>query len=235
MKHTLINTYPKSCAQCELTNCFIKSYCDEEWLALLEMHKSVIDFPKGSRIFSEGQKVQGIYIIYSGKVKVLSNFENKNERIIRLASDGDFLGHRGFGGSGNYPISAETLSPAKIAFIPTDIFMKIVKGNPNLTYHMMMFFAEELQKSENNMRNLVHLSVKSRVACALKMNAQSFGINEDLELTFPLSRKDLANMAATTYETAIRSLKELSKEKIIKLNGKNIQLINQKKLFTYCH
>lgn len=225
--------YPKSCQECEKDNCFIKQYCDEEWLSLLEMHKSVIDFPKGSRIFSEGQNVQGIYIIYSGKVKVLTASDHKTERIIRLASDGDLLGHRGFGGNDTYPISAETLTPTKIAFIPTHIFMNIVKANHKLTYHMMLFFAEELRTSEENMRNLSLLSVKQRVSCALMLNAQVFGMNEEGILSFTLSRKDIANLAATTYETVIRSLKELANENIIQLNGKNIQILQQEKLKAY--
>lgn len=235
MVNAVQKTYPKSCKQCDIEHCFIKQYCDDEWLSLLEMHKSVIDFPKGSRIFSEGQSVQGIYIIYSGKVKVLSSFDHKTERIIRLASDGDLLGHRGFGGDDTYPISAETLTPTKIAFIPTHIFMNIVKANHKLTYHMMLFFAEELRTSEGNMRKLSHLSVKARVACSLMLNANVFGYNEEGSLAFTLSRKDLANLAATTYETVIRSLKELAKENIIQLHGKSIQVIDFQRLNAYCH
>ena len=94
----------------------------------------------------------------------------------------------------------------------------------------MMFFAEELKVSERKMRNLAHMPVKGRVALALLTLHEKFGIGPDGFIDITLTKQDLASFTGATYETVFRMLNELSDEKLVKLSGKNIGLLNQQKL-----
>lgn len=223
-----------SCANCNESNCLLNLYCDDEWRIILDAHKSIFHFPKNTRIISEGQLIQGIYIIQSGKVKVLKKMGQNAERIIRLSSNGDFVGHRGLGAE-HYPISAVALTDVSLAFIPSEVFINILKANHRLLFHMMLFFANELKTSEEHLKKLVELPVKSKIAYAINLCAEAFGFREDSPktLSFSLSRKELSNIAATTYETTIRMLKELEKEQTIQLSPKEIKILNIQQLEEY--
>lgn len=208
---------------------FLKQYCSPEWQEFVEFHKIMTEFKADTLIFKEGDAVSGLYIINSGKVKVYTTEADGKENIIRLAADGEVVGHRGFGGNWVYPVSAKTYENTTTTFIPLNVFNTVAKANAEFTYHLMMFFAEELRCSEQKM---MQIPVKNRIAKAILMNYNVFGANpkDTAKISYTISRKDFASKVNTTYETVIRVLSELNKEKIIELDGKSIRILNFNKL-----
>ncbi|MBV6484025.1 MAG: Transcriptional activator protein Anr [Flavobacteriales bacterium] len=208
---------------------FLKQHCSKEWQQFVDFHKIIFEFEANSYIFKEGEPVKGLFIVNNGKVKIFSTAEDKKEIIIRLAADGSVIGHRGFGGDWNYPVSAFSYTKTKVTFIPIDIFNILARANTEFTYQLMMFFAEELRHSEEK-NNLV--PVKNKIAQAILMNFNVFGpdAKDPLKLSFTISRKDYAAIVNTTYETVIRVLSELNKEKVIELEAKSIRISDYKKL-----
>lgn len=205
----------------------LHEYCSEEWHPIIDHHQISLNKKKGEVIFSAGEHVKGIYIIIKGKVKVVSPSFNNEEHIHRLAGDGKILGHRGFS-SMYYPISAIALTDLTLSFIPNDIFKILIKTNPSLSFYLIEFFAEDLRQSEERMKNLMYSDVKNRIAKVLLTLIDSFGYDEKEvnKLSYSLSRKDFASMAGVTYETVIRTLKDFQDKKFIKLEGKEIFIIN---------
>lgn len=150
--------------------------------------------------FSKGETVKGIYQIYSGKIKIVSTQADGKERIVRLAKKEQILGHRGFGSDLVYPVSAITLTPAEITFIPLDIFHKAVKANPELAIAMLNFFADDLREMENRMEALSMMNAKEKLALALLIVINSFGFDpkDKQMLRYTPSRKDLSSIAGIT-------------------------------------
>ena len=204
---------------------FLKQYCSKEWIDFIEFHKSVYTLQKDNLVFKEGDDVKGLFIINKGKIKVFSNESTGKEKIFRLAGEGEILGHRGFGGDWVYPVSAKTYEETTLSFIPLNIFNLLAKTNIEITYQLMMFFAEELRNSETKIN---HLQVKNRVARAILYNYTIFGADkkDPQLLSFTIPRKDYASLTNTTYESIIRVLKELNDEKIIQSSGKNIKILD---------
>ncbi|MCO6499244.1 MAG: Crp/Fnr family transcriptional regulator [Vicingus serpentipes] len=208
---------------------FLKKYCSPEWQSYIDIYKKQKQVKAKAYVFKEGETTEGLYIINKGKVKVVTKDDEGKETLIRLATDGDILGHRGFGGNWTYPISAIALENTALTFVPLNAFNVLAKSNAEFTYHLMMFFAEELRKSEEKMKQL---PVKVRVARAIVMNYKCFGFdeNEKNKLSFTLSRTDYASKAGTTYETVIRVLADLNKSGIIQIKGKSIYILDLEQL-----
>jgi CRP-like cAMP-binding protein len=215
---------------CNLKDCFLCRFRMPEWKEVIAQNKKTIQFKKGREIFAEGEKVKGIYFIYSGSVKIHKQWIEPKELIIRFAKTGDILGHRGFGSGDIYPIGATALEDTKACFINNNFFETILKTNQSLTYKLMQFYAMELQKAEKRMRNLVHMEVKGRIATALLEINDFFGINNEKYISITISRQDIASYAGTTYETVFKFFNELISAKIISTSGKNIKLNNKDKL-----
>ncbi len=206
----------------------IEKYCTEEWRDFVNFHSKVIKVEREKHIFSIGDDVKGLYFIQTGKVKIMKRIPSGKTRIIRLAADGDIIGHRGFGGTWEYSITAQTLEDTELLFIPLNIFDQTVKANPDFGFFMMMFFAEELRNAE---KLSYQCPVKNLVASSLYNSLKIFGLKKDsTELAYTLSRKDIASMVGTTYESVIRSLSELQKEGIIRIDGKKIHVLDRKSL-----
>ena len=189
------------------------------------------DVKTKERIFNEGDLVKGIYFIEDGKVKVLSGFNGKDEKIIRIASNDMILGHRGIHYK-HYHISSEALTDTTLTFLPINIFLKIIKANPNMAVYLLDFFIEELREAEDRMDSLLNFDPKKRIAIVLLKLVDCFGFADKKSklLSFTLSRADIANMIGTTYETVIRILANFEKLNYIELVGKEIAIKDISKL-----
>ena len=185
---------------------------------------------KGESLFKEGQPVTGMYFIYSGKVKVHKKWGDDKELIVRLAGNGDIVGHRGLGGDTFYPVSATALEPVTVCFIDLNFFETTLKVNHDFLYKLMLFYAKELKESENNMRNLVHMPVKNRVAHILLQLQKKFGKTSGGFIDILLSKQDITSCVGAAYETVFRVLKELKDEEVLDEDGKQIKIKNEKKL-----
>lgn len=208
-----------------------KKYCSEEWLIIFETNKQEIKIKANQVVFNDGDSVKGIYLIEKGKVKVLSKMGEKDYHIIRLAGHDSILGHRGIHFK-KYHIKAETLEDSVFTFIPIEIFIKIIKANPEMAIYLINFLSEELREAEDRMKNLSILDPKKRIAIILIKLIDVFGYSNSKSnlLSFTLKRSDIANMANTTYETVIRSLTFLEEKNLIEGIGKQIAIKNEKRL-----
>ena len=163
-----------------------------------------------------------MFFVHTGLVKVHKKWDEEKELILRFAAKGDIVGHRGLGADTVYPVSGTALATTEVCFVDLDFFNATLKVNPDYLYQLMMFFAAELKESEKRMRNLAHMSTKSRIAYALLSLQQKFGVDADGFLGIVLSRQDLASYTGTTYETLFKMINELAAEGLLAFSEKKI-------------
>ncbi len=212
---------------CDLKSCFLCSLCLPEWLPAIEGNKKTIHFKKGETIFKEGDPVKGIYFVYNGTVKVHKKWGKEKELIIRFAKNGDIIGHRGLGEEIIYPVSGTALETTTVCFVDLDFFKTTLRINNDFTIRLLMFYADELQRSERKMNNLAHMQVKGRVAYSLISLKNKFGVTPEGYIDIIISRQDLASYAGTTYETVFRILNEFTLDGTISIHNKNINILNE--------
>ena len=210
--------------KCDLQSCLLCRQCMKDWLPVVDANRKTYHFKKGELLFREGEDMTGMYFINTGLVKVHKKWSDDKELILRLAKNGDIVGHRGLGTDTIYPVSGTALEPTDVCYVDLDFFISTLKVNPDFLYQLMMFFASELKESEKRMRNLAHMTVKGRIANALLFLKNKFGVTAQGSIDLLLSRQDLASYTGTTYETLFRVMNELSEEKAISVEGKNITI-----------
>ncbi|MEO5910274.1 MAG: Crp/Fnr family transcriptional regulator [Pelobium sp.] len=216
-----------------IDNCFLSQNCIPEWLPAIEANKKIYEFKKGEVLFKEKDPVDGMFFVYEGTIKVHKKWGDK-ELILRLASTGSILGHRGLSTQNQtYPISATALENGSLCYISMDFFNSTLKVNPDFTTKLLMFFADELQESEKKMRNIAHMSVKGRLANALLSFKSQFGTDDKNVLHIELSKQDISSYVGATYETLFRILNELIEDKAITVNKRSIKILNETKLFDF--
>lgn len=219
--------------KCDLKSCTLCNQCQPDWLPALEQHRKSLYFKKGEELFTEGEEMKGMYFIRQGLVKVHKRWGSEKELILRLAKDGDIVGHRGLGADTVYPVSGTAIEPTEACYIDLGFFNSTLRTNPGFQYNLLMFFAAELKESEKRMSNLVHMNVKGRIANALLYLSQRFGNDEEGFIKLSISRQDLASYTGTTYESLFRTMNELAEEKAIIINGKKSKIVNPGLLEAY--
>ncbi len=222
----MIATTKRKCETCKHYNCFINRYCSDAWKPVITLNKITTDYPAEATIFTEGEPVSGVYEIFYGKIKVVSSYGTKKERIVSLAASEQMLGCEGLGGDMIYPVTAITLEETQLTFIPMDIFNKAIKANPELAFYLVNYYADKLKEAGQRSMQDSLMMVKEKVAAALLTIIKSFGFDkyDQSLLSFTPSRKDIASLADTSYESVSRVMGKLEMAKIIKLEGKAIRI-----------
>jgi len=209
------------CFSCQNLSCFMKKNYDQDSYAKVVENRFVIECKKSQSFIMEGAPVQGIYFVYSGKAKVTRTGSNGKEQVIRLASDGDIIGHRGYNRGTVYPIAATALENTTLCYFHHKYFTQELQTHNTLTYDLMLFYADELDKSEARAKKYAQMNVREKVIDTLLNLLDRFG-QDKVGLKFVLSRTELANVAGTKSEQLIRTLTSLKNEGILICEGKNI-------------
>ncbi|TAF73758.1 MAG: Crp/Fnr family transcriptional regulator [Flavobacterium sp.] len=224
MKEALVH-----CNSCNNENCFIKKHLHLDKMKPFLDKKNSFVCKKSHQFIIEGAPMQGLYFIKKGKVKTIKTGINGREQIVRFTKDGDTVGFRGFGTSKRYLIGAYALVDTVLCNFSNEVMLEILHTVPEFTYDLMLFYAEELNKSENNIRKIAHMNVRERVIDSLLYIHRKFG-QTDGTIDIALSRKEIADFAGTTEEQVTRMISSLKKEQLIETTGKRIGLLNITKL-----
>lgn len=222
-----------SCSDCSVINCFFK-HCNDETKIQVEQSKKITTYKKGQFIFNEGGPVDGIFIINSGKVKVFNTGYNSRVQVIRLAKAGHILGHRGIGDK-TYSISAIALEDSALGFIDNTAFNAILKNNSELSFKLMLFYADELRMAEARMKSLAQMTVKEKVVESIFLLKKAFGVHigKEIVLDIPFGRKDLGELTGLRAEQVTRVLSELKEEGFISSGVKNLTILKPRELFEF--
>ncbi len=213
------------CGFCPNTQCIIKKNCHLEEMTGFIDKKHSVNCKKGQSFIIEGAPVHGLYFVNNGKVKVAKTGLNGKEQIVRLARDGEIIGHRGFGGGQYYHISAVALEDTQLCHFSTDTLYKMLHAIPSLTFDLMAFYAEELNRSETKVKKFAQMTVREKVIDAFLYINRKFGQKNGF-LNIQLSRKEIADFAGTTDEQVIRMISALKKEGLITAAGKKLGIKN---------
>lgn len=214
-----------NCQQCHNSDCIIRRNALVEEMKAFLATKHSIQCKKGQQFILEGAPVHGLYFVFKGKAKVVKTGFQGKEQIVRLAKDGEIIGHRGFGSRESYQISAVAIEDSILCYFKNDALKQMLLTFPQLTYDFMLFYAEELNRSENKVRKFAQMTVREKVIDSLLYMHRKFGQDGEL-MNVQLSRKELADLAGTTDEQVTRIITSLKNEKLIRTQGKLIGIVN---------
>lgn len=213
-----------SCTECTNES---KIFC-----ALSELERKELSVNKGSNFYKKGQNIfyqgnhsHGLYCIYSGKVKLSKLGEDGKEQVLRFAKTGDILGYRALLSNESYQATATAMEDCYVCHVPKNNCLGLMEKNSGLSLNIVKQLSHDLRIAEQHLVNIAQKTVKERIAEAMLLMYNTFGFTQDGKtLDVSLSRSEIADIAGTTPETAIRTLSQLNKEGIIKLVGKSIQI-----------
>ncbi len=217
------------CDICENESCLIKRNLRTLSASNFLQEKSDIKCKKGQQFILEGAPVNGLFFVLKGKVKVFRTGIHGREQIVRFAKEGEIIGHRGFGTEEYYSIGAMALEDTVLCYFSKGNLQNVLYKYPEFTYDMMLFYANELNKSESKVKSLSQMTVRERVIDTLLYIYRKFGDHRGF-FNVALSRKEYADYAGTTEEQVIRVFSILKKENLIISRGKKIGISDMPQL-----
>lgn len=204
--------------------------CSAELLLNSFSGKQYLQFEKDEFLFQEHQPADGVFCLYSGKVKVSKKGKDQKEYITRLAKPGCVLGLSLFTNT-VYANSAVALEKAGACFIHKDEFIPFVKNNPDVLIQIMKHLCYEIEVVEQKISGMACKSSRQRLAETLLMLRSTYGMDKHSFLRVMLPIQDLANFVRIGESIMRRLLNNLVSERIISVQGERIRLLNIDKLY----
>lgn len=193
----------------------------------LEQNCAVAELNPGDIIFKQGMFSSNIVYLRKGIVKLHIEGPHK-EQIIKITKGPTYLGIPTTFDEKYYRYSATTVEETSACFIEINTFKQFVQENGKFAYEIII----ELCKDEINLfKKCINKSQKNargRIADSLLFFKEE--IYNDDSYKLPLTRSELGNYVDATRESVSRILTEFHNEKIIKVNGRNLSILNEKLL-----
>ncbi len=175
-------------------------------------------YKKNSVIFTEIENGEFIYIVKSGKVKILKISPSGKDFIIKIMKEGDVFAESLLFENGNYPATAETIEDTFLISIKKRELEKLIRLDNDVAVNFVKVMSRRLTFLSKKMENLtVGNSVSKVILLILNLSSNSKGIKADEKFTLiqNVRRQDLANMINISRENFERILSYLAKLNLI--------------------
>lgn len=200
-----------------------RPFCDlsEEAVQELDAIKFTSVYPKGAVLFAEGEPARGVFIICSGRVKLLTRSLEGRTMILRIAEAGEVLGLSATVGDRVYEVSGETLEPCQINSVRRDDFLRFITRHVDACMHSAESLAASYNAAQREVRTLGLSSTTAERLARLLLDWSEHAETPKGEIRFQvlLTHEEIAEMIGTTRETVTRSLADLKKKKILEIRG----------------
>lgn len=217
----------------ELTKISLFKGFDHEELARVRGRIFERIYPKGTTIFVEGQKTDGLYIITSGLMKVLKLHKDGREKTLAILNEGEILGEMTLLGSDLRSATVETLQQTSVLVISKEDFQPLLLEVPKLSIRLIEVLSGRLKQANQQIQELIFLNSRCRVICNLLNLAEKYGRSEKggIRISLHLTHAELAKLAGVSRETVTKVLAELQDSNLISISSRQLRVLNLDELY----
>jgi CRP-like cAMP-binding protein len=189
-----------------------------------------LSYPKeagaGEFFFNEGDQAEEFLVLTTGRVKLTQLTPDGQQVVLRMVGPGDAFGGVGAFGGPSYPISAEAVDMASALAWNSSTMRHLLETQNQIALNALRFVAKRLHDLQQLYRQAMTERVERRVARALLRLVHEAGrrVDEGVEIDFPISRQDVAEMTGTTVFTVSRLLSAWEERGIVKSGRQHIIL-----------
>ncbi len=221
------NSNTANCTNCEhFSKCFQHLFPDE--LEFINDKKIQLTYLQGETLFKQGAFAPYVMFVIDGLVKVYLQTGSNKQINIRLAVEGDYLAFSSVFDENIYNYSAVALKDSVVCMIDKTALRKLFLKNSEFAMRITSRNCRNEAWLLDMLKNVTYKQMRGKIASSLLYLSSEKFLNHNVFQY--LTRKDIADFASITTESTIKFIKEFEKEGILKLDGKDITIIDQRVL-----
>ena len=176
-------------------------------------------FAKGETVFRAGEPAEAVWVVKEGRVHLMKFLEGGQTATTCVMTPHESscclpaLDRR------PYPVDAIAATDSVVIRIPLTAFHELLQQNPTFLQDALGVFCDRLRQVEQK-SCMLYDPVERRLAQALLTLSNKFGS------TIPLTKHELAELAGTTVETAIRVLSHLKRQGMLTSSRGSTTIVN---------
>ena len=165
-------------------------------------------YPKDTAVFEQEAEAHSFFVLLAGHIRVVRTTPDGNQVIVRYISEGEIFGVAAALGRTTYPASAIAAVDCVTLVWPNTKWSELSSRFPLFGANTYRTVGSRLQESHTRVVEMSTEQVEQRVAHALLrlLNQTGRKTERGIEIDFPISRQDIAEMTGTTLHTVSRLL-----------------------------
>ena len=184
-------------------------------------------FKRGEVIVGQGEKSNTLFIILTGRIRVVTSDKRGREVILATLQPGDYIGEMSL-------IDNEAHSATCRAEVQTDMlalgraeFARCLPENSSMAYAIMRGLVKRLRQADRKIESLALMDVYGRVARSL-MEVAIPDRDGQLIIRERISRQDIAKMVGASREMVSRVMKDLEERGFIETREDGSMLVKDR-------
>ena len=192
------------------------------------------NYPRGVRVFHEGDRSDACYIVRSGDLRVTR--EHPDGRAIALATlgPGDIFGELAMLDGEARSASVEALSPCELLALPAGDVRRMLQSSSEITVKLVVALTRRLREANERIARQSFQTVPSRVAGVLsQLIAEETPLESRDGITIRMTQADLAQLAGTSRESVSRFLAVLERAGVVHVGRGRVTVLEPRRLRAY--
>jgi CRP-like cAMP-binding protein len=212
--------------------CDIQAPCfqmlSSEEAELVKASKTQVLFRKGDNLTKQGAFASYALFVIKGLAKQYIEGDSSKNYNLRIIKPGEFVGLSAIFTKNTFNYSSVALTDCQVFLVEKDAITTVVKQNGQFGFSMIKRYCEQNANLFDTLRTAMYKQMNGRIAdTLLYVDSLKF---ENPEIFQLLSRKDMADFAGISTESAVKLLKSFEKDGLIKLHEKDIVIVNRNEL-----
>lgn len=175
-------------------------------------------FPKDSEVFSQGEEATSFFFLLAGHIRVVRTSPEGHQVIARYINEGELFGIAVAMGRSTYPASAVAAVDCVVLAWPNSAWPDLQSRAPAFGASVYQTIGARLVETQAQVMEMSTQQVEQRVAHALLRIVSQSGRKsaKGIEIDFPITRQDIAEMTGTTLHTVSRLLSSWEDQGIVR-------------------
>ncbi|MCX6224919.1 MAG: Crp/Fnr family transcriptional regulator [Bacteroidia bacterium] len=215
-----------SCQDCPL-KCDLSVAIKQSGLPISEARAIHANFKRHEKICKQGSAVTHAIYLVSGTAKLYIEGINDRNIILYLMKPPAYIGLLSFFESVHYSYSVMAIEDSMACLVELDFVKELYLGDHDFLLKLNQAFGRSVSMIMKKIITLHQKNIRGRVAESLIYLSEFYG---GPKFTLPITRKDLGMLSGISEENTVRLLTELRAENIIRLEGKELEILDMRLL-----
>jgi CRP-like cAMP-binding protein len=187
---------------------------------------------RGDVLFNEGEQGDSLYVVLSGKVKLVRRAADGRQNLIALMGPSDMVGELSLFDPGPRTATATAVIDTRLARLRKPALRVWLADRPEIAEQLLRVLARRLRRTNDALADLIFTDVPGRVAKNLLQMAGRFGTRDGgvLRVTHDLTQEELAQLVGASRETVNKALADFASRGWLRLDGKSVIILDPERL-----
>lgn len=219
---TIPTTAAEKCSALQQNSYF--STLSENAILELAEYTTLRSYESGEMLYWQGEACTGLYILQHGSLKLFKLSVRGRELIIRsIMEEGATFNEVPVFDGGSNAVNVAALEPSTVWMVEKNVLQQMARSNPELAQAIILNLSRNLRMLVNLVEELSFYQVTNRLARLLYQLPLNRAHTEN---SLHLTQDQLAARLGTVREVVARSLRELERSGAIRVNRRQIQVID---------